>query len=186
MQGDETRYRHWLGVFLQQAPMLIAKARQKLLAGETEQASMAAHTLKGSTGLLGMKELHANAARLEIAIDQAQPASELIEALDQNIRTMCAEIVDKLGLKSNTESAVEVSSQQEQALPAGKKPDCITRLIASLNRGDGDCDHYVEQCLEELADTAWAPLLKAAQEAILNFDFTTASQLLSSDSDSEG
>ena len=94
---------------------------------------------------------------------------------------MCTEIIDKLGLKSDAVSTAEVSSQQERALPAGEKPDCVTRLIASLNRGDGDCDHYVEQCLEELADTAWAPLLKAAQEAILNFDFTTASQLLSSD-----
>ena len=182
MQGDETRYRHWLEVFSQQAPMLIARVRQTLLAGETEQASMAAHTLKGNSGLLGMKELHAAATRLEIAINQTQAASELIDALDQSIRTVCAEIVEKLGLERNTTSSVNSSSPEKHAIPAGEKPDCIIRLIASLNQGDGDCDHYVEQCLEELANTAWIPHLKAAQEAILNFNFSAASQLLYSDS----
>jgi HPt (histidine-containing phosphotransfer) domain-containing protein len=57
---------------------------------------MTAHILKGRTGLLGMKELHAAAGVLEQALDSAQPTAELLQALEQGIAAMTAEIHGKL------------------------------------------------------------------------------------------
>ena len=140
---------------------------------------MAAHTLKGTTGLLSMTDLHGYANALEAAINDAQPASALVDALERGIAAMCAEIVESIGLEQSTESVAKAVFEEQTTLPSGVAPSCITQLIAGLGCGDGDCDRYVEQCLEELAKTAWEPPLRAAQGLIRNFDYAAASRLFS-------
>jgi HPt (histidine-containing phosphotransfer) domain-containing protein len=110
LQGDKTRYRHWLNDFVLQAPAAIAEIRRALAAGESEPASMTAHTLKGRMGLLGMKELHGIAAALETAIDGAAPTTQLLLDLERGISAMCAEIESGLGSQpSATTTASPVS-----------------------------------------------------------------------------
>jgi signal transduction histidine kinase/HPt (histidine-containing phosphotransfer) domain-containing protein len=90
--GDEARYRHWLTNFIDEAPVLLAQIREALAAGQSEPAGLAAHTLKGRSGMLGMGELHAMAASVEAAIDGGEPAGALIDRLEQGVGLMCKDI----------------------------------------------------------------------------------------------
>ncbi|MDK9715483.1 MAG: PAS domain S-box protein [Sulfuritalea sp.] len=174
--GDETRYRHWLGDFVAEAPAAMKQIRLALAAGTPEAASMTAHTLKGRMGLLGMKTLHAVASALETAIDNASPASELLLDLERGVAAMCAEIQQGLGPVTPPETAAEALPGE---LPPGTPPASVTRLIERLQAGDSDCDLLVRDCLAELKDTAWVPCLHHVLIHIQNFDFDAAIALLS-------
>ncbi|MDP1733659.1 MAG: PAS domain S-box protein [Sulfuritalea sp.] len=174
--GDEARYRHWLGDFVAEAPAAMKQIRQALAAGTADAASMAAHTLKGRMGLLGMKPLHAIAASLETAIDAGAPASELLLDLERGVAAMCCEIQQGLGAVAPAELAAAAVADE---LPPGVPPACVTRLIEHLLEGDSDSDLLVAKCLAELKDTAWAPHLQQALSHIRNFDFAAAGAVLS-------
>ena len=175
MIGDEVRYRHWLGDFVSEAPVAIDQIRRALAAATPREASLAAHVLKGRSGMLGMNELHARAAALESAIDCAQQVEALLCALEQDVTLMCAEIRGKLGLVEKPASAVEVLPA---ALPTDMLPPSVTILVARLQAGDSDCDRIVAECLVELKDTVWAALLQRAATHIQHFDFAAAGKLL--------
>lgn len=172
LQGNEARYRQWLGVFIVQAPVALTQIREALAVGDPEPASMAAHTLRGSTGLLGMNELHARATALETAIDAAEATEALLHDLALHIDDMCAELKSKLGL--DADAVAEALPKK----PGGALPYCIAQLIERLDAGDGDCDATILVCLDELKDTAWAPHLRQAQITIQNFDYADAIRLL--------
>ena len=169
--GDEARYRHWLGNFVDESPGYIAQMSQALAAGEPEQAALAAHTLKGRGGMLGMSELHSLAAALEMALDGGEPAHALLIRLEQTVETLCAEIRNGLNLPQSAPPAV---ASVPATRPAGPVPEAIKRLIALLEAGDGDCDAAIARSLEALADTPWVAPLQQALADVKNFDFSAA------------
>jgi two-component system sensor histidine kinase/response regulator len=92
MQGNEVRYRQWLGVFVTEMPATMAQLREALAAGQSEPAGMIVHTLKGRTGLMGMHGLHAIVVALEAAMDAAQSTRELLLDMERVVADLCAEI----------------------------------------------------------------------------------------------
>jgi HPt (histidine-containing phosphotransfer) domain-containing protein len=175
MVGDEVRYRHWLVDFVSEAPATMTQIRQALAAAMPQEASRAAHTLKGRSGMLGMNGLHVRAAALETAIDSVQQVETLLHALEQDVIAMCAEIRSKLCLVDNPAPALDVLPA---ALPPGLPPASVRSLIDRLQAGDSDCDRMIADCLIELMDTPWAPYLRQASIYISHFDYCAASELL--------
>ncbi len=173
--GDEARYRHWLGDFVTETPAAMKQIRQALAAGTQDAASMAAHTLKGRMGLLGMKALHAIAASLETAIDGGAPASELLLDLERGVAAMCSEIQRGLGAVAPADPAAAPVADE---LPPGLPPACVMRLIEHLQEGDSDSDMLLIDCLTALKDTPWAPHLRQALVHVGNFDYAAAGRLL--------
>ena len=177
LQGNEVRYRQWLGVFVAEMPVTMAKLREALAAGQSESASMSAHTLKGRTGLLGMSGLHAISAALEAAIDAAQPTSELLLDLEHDVAAMCEEIRKGLALEVKVEPAATPDALPK-GVPSGPPPGGVARLIAALNAGDSDCEEIIIACRAELKHTAWDPLLEQALAHVRKFDFAAAGSVL--------
>ena len=175
MVGDEARYRHWLEDFVSEAPATMRQIRQALAAAMPQEASRAAHVLKGRSGMLGMNELHVRAAALETAIDSMQQVEGLLHALEQSVIVMCAEIREKLGLVDNPALAPDILPA---ALPPGLPPASVRALIDRLQAGDSDCDRMIADCLIELMDTPWAPHLREASTYIGRFDYCAAGELL--------
>ncbi|HLA33603.1 MAG TPA: PAS domain S-box protein, partial [Rhodocyclaceae bacterium] len=178
MMGDEARYRYWLGDFAQETPAALQQLRLALDTGASNQASAIAHTLKGRTGLLGMKALHAGAAALEAAIEEgvaAEQLSEPLQAMERAAAAMCEEIRHGLGL----DAAVPPPLAPLSELPAGELPPAVQRLIVRLQTGDSDSDALIGDCLAELENTAWAPRLRLALTHAKVFDFNAAIAVLS-------
>jgi HPt (histidine-containing phosphotransfer) domain-containing protein len=183
--GDEARYRHWLTNFVEEAPGYVAQIRAAVASGHPEQGSSSAHILKGRGGMLGMGELQSIASALETAIDTHAPASELLEKaihLELIATQMTEEINRALGFPA---TPAPPPAPLPEALPEGPLPQSIARLIALLEAGDGDCDIAMAHCLEELADSAWAPRLQQAMVHVQNFDFVAARKLLCDDDGAE-
>jgi PAS domain S-box-containing protein len=173
--GDETRYRYWLANFVDEAPAYLAQIRQSIAAGQSDQAGLAAHTLKGRSGMLGMNELYAKAAALEAALDNGAPTETLIDRLEQLVGLMCDEISKALNIRKDAAPSPDPLSED---LPAGDIPKSVLQLAAMLRAGNGDSDAALASCLEELGETAWAPRLQQALVHVRNFDFDAASKLL--------
>ena len=95
--GNQERYRHWLSDFVIEGPAALIKIRQALLADDAKSASMAAHTLKGRAGMLGMRALHALAGETEHAIEGETLTDELLFNLQHGIANICIEIERVLG-----------------------------------------------------------------------------------------
>ncbi|MCF8177882.1 MAG: PAS domain S-box protein [Sulfuritalea sp.] len=173
--GNEARYRHWLNDFAMETPAAVKQIRDALAAGTPEPASMTAHSLKGRTGLLGMKALHGIAGALEMAIEAAAPTSELLLEFERATAAMCSEIRNALG---PAPSPLVHSEIPPDARFSGMPPDSVTRLIAHLKTGNSDSDTVAADCLRELENTAWAPRLHQALIDIERFDFAAAEQVL--------
>ena len=93
-------------LFLDDAPRRIAALRSALASGSADAARIAAHTLKGSAGNLGVRVLAAAAGRVETAV-RAGDSSVLAGAPDvleaelaravPALRAACAEILARGG-----------------------------------------------------------------------------------------
>lgn len=171
--GNEGRYRQWLTEFVSEGPAASHKIGQALLAGGFETANMAAHTLRGRAGILGMQNLCRLAGELETAIERGAPTEVLLDDLQQEMARVCLAIENGLGI-APTPLAVESGLGR---IPSGPLPPAIVQLISSLQAGDGDCDDFVADCLAKFDGTPWAPRLYQARSLIQKFDFAAASKL---------
>ncbi|MBI5107232.1 MAG: response regulator [Rhodocyclales bacterium] len=96
--GNEARYRHWLGKFVDDSPLVAPELRSALAAGENEHAANLVHSFKGSVGTLGLVALHARAAELEAAIRGGHGAVPELRQLERAIDEARREIISALGL----------------------------------------------------------------------------------------
>lgn len=144
--GREDRYRHWLIDFINTADEAPEPIRQEIAHGRPQQAAQVAHLLKGRFGMLGMVDLHARASELEQRLRQEAPADELVDALQQAIEQMRADL-----------STVLLPPDQ----PALPEPDRTTRRLEhlswterfSVGRPEFDAQHKkLIEMINELAD----------------------------------
>ena len=184
--GDEARYRHWLGNFIDEAPRLLEAIRQGLASGQSEVAGNAAHTLKGRSGMLGMNELHRLAATLETALDGGAPADALLARLEQQTALICQEIANFITMPIDAGTSAPPPPDAPPApSPSDDLPASIAQLAVMLAAGNGDCDAALTRCLDELKGTAWAPCLHQARHHVRNFDFAAARKLLGPDRETD-
>ncbi len=94
--GNEPRYRHWLGKFVEESPALAPKVRNALASGRRDDAVTLAHTFKGSTATLGLTKLGALAEELEAAIRHGRPAVPELRQLERAIDEARFEIAQAL------------------------------------------------------------------------------------------
>jgi two-component system sensor histidine kinase/response regulator len=94
--GNEQRYRHWLGKFIEESPALAPKIRNALATGRRDEAVTLAHTFKGSTGTLGLEKLKVLAQELEAAIRHGRPAVPELRQLERAIDEARFEIAQAL------------------------------------------------------------------------------------------
>lgn len=94
--GDEGRYRHWLGDFLNHGPCTVGKIRDAINSGEQEAASRLIHSFKGRTGMLGMVELHALAVALEMTLRNNEPSTFWLDDLERTVAATCADLTHAL------------------------------------------------------------------------------------------
>lgn len=94
--GNEQRYRHWLGKFIEESPALAPKIRSALASGRRDEAVTIAHTFKGSTGTLGLEKLKSLAEELETAVRRGRPAVPELRQLERAIDEARFEIAQAL------------------------------------------------------------------------------------------
>jgi len=176
--GNSARYRHWLGEFVGESAGFVAAIDALLARGAREAARQATHAFKGRVGMLGMRDLHEQAARLEQAIRAGKASGMLREQLAKSIEDMCAGVRAAIATIALTLTPAEPTPLTAAPRTAGPRPTSIAALLELLATADGGSAAAIEAALAELPGTPWSPLLQAALLRVRSFDFEAARQIL--------
>ena len=178
LAGNRSLYKTLLTRFLQNYRGADAGIRQSLEAGQLEEVQRNAHTIKGLAASMGNQQLSSVSADLEHLAADAQkdmarigdiPAALDIFAreLDKAMSTLAA------ALGGQAEPAAKPATQVDPAaVSAG-----LTRLEALLDANDAGADGAFSQIADQLRSLDGGSAT-ALREAIQNFDFETAMDLV--------
>ena len=175
--GDEARYRHWLQDFAAHAELYVDQIDLNLSLGQTHQAGMIAHTIKGRAGLLGIKDVHALAAAVETALDHGDSTDVLLENLHRVLCEVSAEIRLKLGTPS-AKASTSMATQGARMAVEEPMPEPIVGVLAMLEAGDADSENALIACIDALKNSAWLAPLQQAWEFVQKFDYAAAHRCL--------
>ncbi|WP_426319723.1 Hpt domain-containing protein [Pseudoduganella sp. R-43] len=173
LMGERALYLQILRRFLQDYRDSCERI-QSLLAQQLDaKAQLAAHSLKGSAGLIGAQLVHDQAVLVENAIaDGADPAA-LVAQLEVLLRETCGSIDDLLH-----EHGDKAASSETPAVDPAQLRALIEELVGLLREGDGAAIDLVEKSATILATALGVPTFQMIAAATHAFDFETALDVL--------
>jgi HPt (histidine-containing phosphotransfer) domain-containing protein len=135
-----------------------------------------AHTLKGTAGNIGARDLQAAAAELEHACLEGKTAEE-IEVLFQKALAELAAIMpglEKVGAGGTAVAATPVAPE----IPEAELKAKLDKLKHLLEESDSEAGDLLSDLLDKLGNTPLAKQLKPVATAIEGFDFDAALEKL--------
>ena len=177
--NNEKFYARMLGKFLDSQgdfATLFAAARAD---ADPSAATRAAHTLKGTAGNIGAKQVQAAAALLEQACRQGA-ADDVLTGCLQDVLAALAPVVQGLRVfcgaaGTPVEPPEAASAAVASAGPSGADLDRLERLIRD---SDGDAEEAMADILAQPMSPAMTQALKKTAEALAQFDFDAALEAL--------
>ncbi|MEY4592993.1 MAG: hypothetical protein RIR18_1888 [Pseudomonadota bacterium] len=172
--GNEKLFKKLLGKF-QQGQVNFAQQFGEALAGQDPNApTRVAHTLKGTAGNIGAKDVQAAAAALEKACLAKAEASELerlMNSAQSLLVIVLSGIADVIGVpEGGTTPAVANQSHID--------PKKLDELRALLEDSDSSATDLLDEISESLTGTPLASQLKKVANAMAGYDFDAALEAL--------
>ncbi len=139
-------------------------------------AQRLAHTIKGVAGNIGAGELQNAAAQLETEIKagKIEAAKMLLPAFAEELHKVLEALT---AVAPQTSQAKEDVPASEQIDPATLQP-ILSRLYAFLTDDDSEAVDYFDEVWESLSATCDPSTLFQLKNAINQFDFETAAEIL--------
>jgi CheY-like chemotaxis protein len=142
---------------------------------DPEATTRAAHTLKGTAGNIGAKDLQAAAGELEHACKEGKPAAE-IEVLLQKVLAELAVVMP--GLKEVGAGETAIAAPTAPAIPEAHLKAALDKLKGLLEDSDSEAGDLLNDLMDKLGNSPLAKQLKPVAAAIDGFDFDTALEKL--------
>jgi HPt (histidine-containing phosphotransfer) domain-containing protein len=103
--GDEKLLHEVVEIFLEEVPKHMASLRQAIAQGNAEAAEMAAHTLKGELGYLGISEVSRKARELEEVAHKSdlQSAASIYTGFEAEISEVLISMRRRIGIRPDQE-----------------------------------------------------------------------------------
>ena len=169
LMGERALYLQILRRFLQDHRDSCTRI-ETLLAQQLEgQAQLAAHSLKGSAGLIGAQLVHDHTVLVENAIAAGAGSAGLLPQLDTLLQDACASIDKLLHEHGDT-----VAASEAPAIDPAQLRSLIEELAELLRDGDGAAIDLVEKSAPVLAAALGVPTFQMVAAATHAFDFETA------------
>lgn len=169
-QNDVRLYQKLLQRFSQGNADFGVQIAAALAAGDIPAVAHMAHTLKGTAGNIGARELHARAGALEHACQGAtQQAPELLAALQTELN---------LVLTALQASHSEQQENHEQAFDAARVASLMNELDALIADYDTDAVDILEQLEPMLKNGPHQTQLRQLAGYIDSYDFDAAAESL--------
>ena len=169
LMGERALYLQILRRFLQDhrdsCTRICALLSQRLEA----QAQLAAHSLKGSAGLIGAQLVHDQSVLVENAIAFGAESAVLLEQLTVLLGETC-DSIDKL-LHDHGDN---VAPSEAPVIDPAQLRALIEELVGLLRDGDGAAIDLVEKSAPVLAAALGVPTFQMLAAATHSFDFETA------------
>jgi HPt (histidine-containing phosphotransfer) domain-containing protein len=135
----------------------------------------AAHTLKGTAGNIGAKEVQAAAGELEHACNEKAPAKEIAKLLKKALDELA---IVMPGLQIVDAGGTVVTPPAAAAIPEAELKATLDKLKALLEESDSEAGDVLAALLEKLGNAPLASALKPVAAAIEGFDFDAALEKL--------
>jgi len=150
---------------------LFAAARQD---SDPRAAERAAHTLKGTAGNIGASGVQAAAGALEHAFRAGKDAAEI----DGLLATVLAELEPVVAGLQQIGVGKSAAAKAVPAIPKEELQAVLDRLAALLEDNDAASVDLLGELLDKIEGTPQARALKPVADAINNFDFDEALEML--------
>jgi two-component system sensor histidine kinase/response regulator len=176
VRGRMAIYQRLLLMYIDGHQQDMDKLREKLAAGEQEDARRVAHTLKGAAGSLGAVAVQALAAKLEAAVAKQAPSSETEQLANEVQVTQTQLAIDLRAALSNQpqpEAPPAIANQSELA-----SNEAIAHLQYLLREDDMGAGDAMREAMPILKQRLSAESLARLARQINSFDLSNASETL--------
>ena len=173
LMGERALYVQILRRFLQDHRDSCTRIAALLTERMEARAQLAAHSLKGSAGLIGAQLVHDHSVLVENAIADGADARPLLPRLAILLDETC-DSVDKL-LREHGDN---VAASEAPPIDPAQLRALIEKLIGLLRDGDGAAIDLVEKSAPVLAAALGVPTFQMVAAATHAFDFETALDVL--------
>jgi len=167
--GERALYLQILRRFLQDHRDSCTRISTLLSQRLEAQAQLAAHSLKGSAGLIGAQLVHDQSVLVENAIAGGADTCTLLEQLNTLLGETCASIDSLL-----REHGDNVAPSDAPVIDPAQLRALIEELVGLLRDGDGAAIDLVEKSAPVLAAALGVPTFQMVAAATHAFDFETA------------
>ena len=167
--GRESLYRSLLSKFVAEQVNAPDQLAQAIAHSDWDEAERTAHTLKGVAAQIGALAVSDTAQRLEQAIRERQPASELEPLRDTAARQLVPLSQAIAACLPRTDPAGTV-----EAVDAGQWPPLRARLLSLLEACDTECLQLFEQHAGQIRAALGPARYKVVTQAMRDFDFALA------------
>ena len=178
--GDAQLYRRLLRRFRDSQGAFGELFRRALVDADPEAATRLAHTLKGTAGNIGARDLQAAAGELEKACAEAASPGE-IDAVCNKVLSELAVImpgIDRLDMAQPP--AADPGAAASSLLSQEQVGQGLGRLCVLLEQGDSEAGEVLAGLMAGLGDSPLARRLQPIAAAIDQFDFDQALERLRS------
>jgi len=169
LMGERALYLQILRRFLQDHRDSCTRISTLLSQRLEAQAQLAAHSLKGSAGLIGAQLVHDQSVLVENAIAGGADTCTLLEQLNTLLGETCASIDSLL-----REHGDNVAPSDAPVIDPAQLRALIEELVGLLRDGDGAAIDLVEKSAPVLAAALGVPTFQMVAAATHAFDFETA------------
>ena len=171
--GNARLYRSLLAQFADKQGGAGGAVASALERGDREAAALAAHTVKGVAGNLGMRRLHASAEALERALRGGDAVPEEAAGEFSSLLARQVEAVRR-ALEAESRPAEAAPARSPAAFDVRAARSAIDRLRSLLAASDGEAGSAFADLSGALAGAVGRPRLDDLERSIDEFDFDGA------------
>jgi CheY-like chemotaxis protein len=179
MGGQQELYERVLPVFLQNLAAMPEQLHALMAQGDTQSASRALHSLKGSAGQMGVSALAQEAAKGEQQLAGTPPPEQAAAAVEQACSAIMQAAPSLIALQQAF-AAQQVSADGVCAVAVGLDTSALIATLRSLAQYLSACDMQALACVSSLQaqfGSALGERLGPLSNAVHELDFAQAQQL---------
>src|ERR1700756_5311902 len=171
LAGNRRLYRDLLGQFVAKESGAAAQISAALESGDPKLAERIAHTVKGTAGNLGIKEVQSEAQKLEKAIREGQDS---VAALLGTFATVLGTQVHGIDQALRESTSAPPEGMLPSAFDGEAAAVAITRLKSLLDASDGDAGEAFRSVQDVLAGVVDKTHMDSLSASISEFNFAAA------------
>ena len=171
---NQALYRKLLSQFASEQKNVVAKIEQALQDDNVSLALRLSHTVKGVSGNLGILALQAAAGDFEQTLRNQET-----ENIQQTLGVLSSEMEKALCLLAGLEEPAHAAEEKvTERIDQEILEPILVKLYGMLENDDGEAEDYLEETWETLNPAFASSELSLLKQAIVQFDFDTALELL--------
>ena len=171
LNGNGAAYKRILRGFRDKQADSAEKMKQLIDQGEWDEAARLAHTLKGSGGNLGAKQLYKTAAVMEQACRAGD--ADAAEAGFGLLHASLAQVIDGLAVLAAQDQVVQTTLPPSDFDPSSVRVS-LNELLQLLDSDLGAAQDRLVSLQRQVVDSDYAASLKELENALNSFDIEAA------------